>query len=196
MVGALENVNTDNWDIPKWQELTTFLKDILEEEVDEKYYLNQDQIDKLLFRTEVEIKDIDEPKAFDVYNKKIKQDRICPRLTLPHHNNLILIKNATKQWYLEAKAWDWIILDNPNSKTKRWRVKHWISWTLTCAWSDWVITKDLWIRKFTPWECERLQGFDGNWTKWVSDNQRYKQMWNAISVPVAKSIFDNLFKEA
>ena len=49
------------------------------------------------------------------------------------------------------------------------------------------------IRKLTPIECERLQGFPDNHTKGVSDTQRYKQMGNAISVNVMEAILKNLF---
>lgn len=34
------------------------------------------------------------------------------------------------------------------------------------------------IRRLTPVECERLQGFPDNWTAGVSDSQRYKQCGN------------------
>lgn len=54
------------------------------------------------------------------------------------------------------------------------------------------------VRRLTPLECERLQGFPDNHTKYglneqgevveISDTQRYKQMGNAVSVPVAKWI--------
>jgi DNA (cytosine-5)-methyltransferase 1 len=43
------------------------------------------------------------------------------------------------------------------------------------------------IRKLTPKECERLQGFPDNWTI-GSDTQRYKQMGNAVTVPVVEYI--------
>jgi site-specific DNA-cytosine methylase len=48
------------------------------------------------------------------------------------------------------------------------------------------------VRRITPLEAERLQGFDDNWTnvpgpkgKPQSDSQRYKQLGNAVTVPVA-----------
>ena len=48
------------------------------------------------------------------------------------------------------------------------------------------------LRRLTPIECERLQGFPDNHTKGVSDTQRYKQMGNTISVNVMEAIFKNL----
>lgn len=178
--------NTIPWFIfPKWKELTTFLKDILEEEVDQKYYLNQKQVDKILYSNFIQEK------------RRIQYGNCCETLLARDYKDAkcVKIKNATKKWYLEAKPWDWIILDNPNSKTKRWRVKNQISWTLTVAWEDWVLEKDYRIRKLTPLEYERLQWFPDWWSSdIVSNSQAYKQMWNAISVPVVKEIFNNLFR--
>lgn len=41
------------------------------------------------------------------------------------------------------------------------------------------------VRRPTPVECERLQGFPDDWTSGVPDTQRYKQMGNAVTVNVA-----------
>lgn len=48
------------------------------------------------------------------------------------------------------------------------------------------------IRRLTPKECERLQGFPDGWTEGLSDTQRYKVLGNAISVPVVKAIAERL----
>jgi len=42
------------------------------------------------------------------------------------------------------------------------------------------------IRRLTPTECERLQGFDDGWTVGQSDSARYRQLGNAVCVPVAE----------
>jgi DNA (cytosine-5)-methyltransferase 1 len=44
------------------------------------------------------------------------------------------------------------------------------------------------VRRLTPTECERLQGFPDGWTEGQSDAQRYKQLGNAVAVPVAEWI--------
>lgn len=44
------------------------------------------------------------------------------------------------------------------------------------------------VRRLTPTECERLQGFPDGWTDGQSDVQRYKQLGNAVSVNVAEWI--------
>jgi len=51
-----------------------------------------------------------------------------------------------------------------------------------------LITDGIKIRKLTPVECERLQGFPDNWTQGISDTQRYKCCGNAVTVPVVQWI--------
>jgi DNA (cytosine-5)-methyltransferase 1 len=55
-----------------------------------------------------------------------------------------------------------------------------------------AIEKNNKIRKLTPIECERLQGFPDNHTEGVSDTQRYKQCGNSITVNVMEAILKNL----
>lgn len=49
------------------------------------------------------------------------------------------------------------------------------------------------IRRLTPIDCERLQGFPDNWTAGVSDTQRYKQLGNAVTVNVIYEIAKRAF---
>jgi len=44
------------------------------------------------------------------------------------------------------------------------------------------------VRRLTPTECERLQGFPDGWTDEQADSHRYKQLGNAVAVPVAEWI--------
>jgi site-specific DNA-cytosine methylase len=44
------------------------------------------------------------------------------------------------------------------------------------------------VRRLTPIECERLQGFPDDWTAGLADTHRYKQMGNAVTVNVAHYI--------
>jgi len=48
------------------------------------------------------------------------------------------------------------------------------------------------IRRLTPVECERLQGFPDGWTEGVSETQRYKQLGNAVTVNVVETILRRL----
>lgn len=65
-----------------------------------------------------------------------------------------------------------------------------------------LISSNSQIRRLTPIECERLQGFPDNWTKYgkfkddtikeISDTQRYKCLGNAVSVPVVSAVVSRL----
>lgn len=44
------------------------------------------------------------------------------------------------------------------------------------------------VRRLTPTECSRLQGFPDDWNDWLSDATRYRQFGNAVAVPVARWI--------
>ena len=48
------------------------------------------------------------------------------------------------------------------------------------------------VRRLTPVECERLQGFPDDWTAGQSDSARYKQMGNAVAVPVVEWLIQNI----
>jgi len=53
------------------------------------------------------------------------------------------------------------------------------------------------VRKLTPVECERLQGFPDDWTDIgtegkISDTQRYKMLGNAVTVNVVEHILIKL----
>ena len=60
------------------------------------------------------------------------------------------------------------------------------------------------IRRLTPVECNRLQGFPDNWNKKgivdgeiikMSDTQRYRQAGNAVTVPIVKMIAEKIKKK-
>ena len=60
------------------------------------------------------------------------------------------------------------------------------------------------IRRLTPKECERLQGFPDDWTKYgedehgmrvdISDTQRYKMCGNAVTTNVIQAVITNLIE--
>lgn len=50
------------------------------------------------------------------------------------------------------------------------------------------------VRRLTPTECERLQGFPDGWTDGQADSHRYKQMGNAVAVPVVQWIINRMVK--
>jgi site-specific DNA-cytosine methylase len=55
-----------------------------------------------------------------------------------------------------------------------------------------MVAKETTVRRLTPVECERLQGFPDDWTAGQSDSTRYKQMGNAVAVPVVEWLIQNI----
>lgn len=52
------------------------------------------------------------------------------------------------------------------------------------------------IRRLTPTECERLQGFPDGWTEFLSDSARYKCLGNAVTVNVIEAIIRKMVAES
>jgi DNA (cytosine-5)-methyltransferase 3A len=69
-----------------------FIEDILDDEFDEKYWLKERNTELLL--NKVNIDNAPNVACIDVYNKKVKLDRKCPTLTLPHHNSIRLLQGG------------------------------------------------------------------------------------------------------
>ena len=109
---------------------------------------------------------------------------------------VVLVKEATKQGYAVANIGDSINLSHPNSKTRRGRVGKNIANTLLTSDEQGVVLSDYKIRKLTPRECWRLQGFP-DWAfdkaqKVNSNSQLYKQAGNSVTVNVIEEIAKKL----
>jgi len=59
---------------------------------------------------------------------------------------------------------------------------------------DAVLKASSTVRRLTPTECERLQGFPDGWTDGQADSHRYKQMGNAVAVPVVSWLIQRLME--
>ena len=108
----------------------------------------------------------------------------------------IRIKEATSQGYAEAEIGDSVNLSHPNSKTRRGRVGKQIANTLLTGESQGVVEPGFRIRKLTPRECWRLQGFP-DWAfdkaqEVNSNSQLYKQAGNSVTVNVISAIAKEL----
>ena len=55
-------------------------------------------------------------------------------------------------------------------------------------------TDDMRIRRLTPTECCRLQGFPDNWVDGISDAQKYKCLGNAVTTNVIEVIGKRLYE--
>ena len=102
------------------------------------------------------------------------------------------VRNATKQGYAVACPGDGIVLAYPNSDTRRGRVGKGCSQTLDTGCRMGTVTKCGRIRRLTPRECFRLQGFpDELYEKAAavnSETQLYKQAGNAVTATVAYAV--------
>ena len=104
----------------------------------------------------------------------------------------IKIPTNTKLGYdVAEEKQDGIRLQYEDSKTARGRVVKGSSQALQSNSIPGVLD-NMKIRRLTPIECERLQGFPDNWTEGFSDTQRYKMMGNAVTVNVIKAIGERL----
>lgn len=179
-----------SYQFPKGIKLKNRLKDVLEDRVEEKYYLSQKIIETFTRRNEKENgfhmdgKDVKVRGDVDIgnndmINRVYDQEGISPTIATMQGGNIqpkIAIKKATKQGHAEDKPGDSVNLEQPNSKTRRGRVE-----------------KNIRIRKLTPLECWRLMGFtDEDFKKAQqvnSNSQLYKQAGNSIVKQVLMAIF-------
>ena len=190
-------------------QVTTRLIDVLEDEVDEKYYLSEEKTRKLTLDYDLGA-DI-EPTINVLGNTSITGYRahdvhdangISPTIAARDYKGpkQIAIREATKQGYAIAEQGDSVNVTYPDSKTRRGRVGKQVAQTLQAGEvNQGVVMNDIRIRKLSPLECWRLQGFtDEQFYKaqndGVSNSQLYKQAGNAVTVNVVDAITKELFK--
>ena len=123
------------------------------------------------------------------------------------------MKEAVKKGYTEATKGDSINFAFPNSKLRRGRVGKQVAQTLdtSCnqaavveiaegcnAWAVWSEKYNCYlaIRKLTPRECFRLQGWEDEYferaEQFNSNSQLYKQAGNGVTVTVIKHIAERM----
>lgn len=139
-----------------------------------------------------------------------RTDGCSNTITTVQKDNLVLVRQATKEGFIPCEMGGVCDLNYPDSKTRRGRVQGngQICPTLTTEnipsvleeWT-WEIDGELYlirIRKLTPRECWRLMGFtdeDFDKAQEVNSNtQLYKQAGNSIVVPVLEGIFRQLIE--
>jgi site-specific DNA-cytosine methylase len=63
-----------------------------------------------------------------------------------------------------------------------------------------IMTPQMAVRRLTPRECERLQAFPDDWTRWtadgreIADSHRYRMMGNAVTTTVAQAIAERILQ--
>ena len=179
----------NNFSFPAEEHLTKRLKDVLESEVDEKYFLSDEKINQIL-----KWKSFKNPLECNLYTKK---SNLMSCLTARGDGNehsgmkLLKVKSSTSKGYEEATEGDSINFSVPNSETRRGRVGKGVAQTLDTACNQGILN-NYQIRRLTPRECFRLMDFPDTFTWPVSDSQAYKQAGNSIVVNVLYKILKNL----
>ena len=225
---AVDNINYVKL-LPKLKtEVTTRLIDVLEDEVDEKYYLSEEKTKKLTLDNDLggKLNMYD----FNERDKVHSVNKVSPTLNTMQGGDRqpkIAVREATKQGYAIAEQGDSVNVSYPTSKTRRGRVGKQVAQTLQAGevnqgvviddtqGYDGIRTYDgisptlrssrsglktiegLRIRKLSPLECWRLQGFtDEQFYKakdsGVSNSQLYKQAGNSVTVNVVDAIVKEL----
>ena len=190
VVSSLENIH---YEFPKPVELKSKMKDLLEEKVDDKYYLSEKYL-----------------KCFsDMKNRNgfTRGERFNPR-KLENCNTAFAITTragarATDNYIIQLGNLKNTESFGGNPQTGRVYSPDGISPCLNTMQGGGLEPKilqseDYKIRKLTPLECWRLMGFrDIDYyaakSVGISDAQLYKQAGNSIVVTVLEAIFRNLF---
>ena len=131
------------------------LKDILEDNVSERFYLSNDTLQKL-------VKNLD-PKETIGVDKSVNNPRLIDKANcitaredrgISKHKAegtaVVEIREATKKGYAEAYPGDSVNLEHPNSKTRRGRVGKEVAQTLTTSCNQAVVV---------PSEIDELEDF-------------------------------------
>lgn len=137
---SIRNDINHGFDFPKKYELKLRLKDLLETDVDEKYYLRDNVIKKL-----IEHKERNKSNGNGFGARFVNENEIATSLTTsPTHSNsnFLMVKNATKKGYQEAHAGDYVNLQYPESETRRGRVGEGVAQTLLCNDQNGVVVHD------------------------------------------------------
>lgn len=146
-----------------------FLVDILENNVDEKYFIKGGRLAWL--KNFGEVKERDGYIAFNPNKAKCLTVRAEPSWNCTY----IL------QW---PRGYNSGGLKAIDGKTP--------SLTTSCWPSNSLLLSEENVRKLTPIECERLQTIPDNYTNHVGDSQRYKMLGNGWTVEIITHIFRGL----
>ncbi len=125
--------------------------------------------------------------------RRIKdEDEPMFTLTSQDRHGVLMVKEATKSGCKEAHPGDSVDLGFAAQNTRRGRVGRKIAHTLDTGSSQGVVTPSLRIRRLTPRECFRLQGFSETQIDKLlsvdSDTQAYKQAGNAVTINVVHAL--------
>ena len=167
-----------DFEFPNPEELKIFLKDILEEEVDEKYYLKEEYTKKLLIPNTSYCIDANYHKGTNVKGYLEKKRR-----------QIIQIGeiNQTCQAVITPDR------INKRQNGRRFKEDGEPSFTLNTQDRHGVLLNGLIIRNLTPTECFRLMGFlnDEINLEGLSNSQRYKLAGNGWDINIVSKILES-----
>ena len=193
--------NTFRW--PVEEHLTKRLKDVLEDKVDDKYFLSLKQFESLEYTSNKALNGILSGGRWDkiheqarrVYNK----DYEAPTIHTMQGGNLepkIIIKLATYKEYEETTEGVISYTRDSKGKVVSRHINQQANTIHTATGgggnTDQFYTDGYRIRRLTPRECFRLMDFPDTFTWPVSDSQAYKQAGNSIVIRVLEKIIKNL----
>lgn len=196
-------------------------RNIVEEEIEVAHCLNANDSRKFLGKNQRGNAVMKVLGCIDPQGRKTK--KVTPRNEVPtlrsqSHGNepniCVKVAEATKQGYTECRVGvDSVNLTAPGSATRRGRVGHSIANTLDTSCNQGIFVKVsdelivyailyekyqcyIAIRKLTPKECFRLQGWSDDYFEKAqfvnSDSQLYKQAGNGVTVSVIQAIAERM----
>lgn len=193
VVGFLNEEEYHRFNFEQPIKLTKALRDYLDDEVEEKYFLSDKLLKGFMSHRERHEK---KGTGFKYEVRNLDGVASCLRAngSLAPTDNTVKIKSATKSGYEIATKEDSVNFTHPDSKTRRGRVGKGVAQTLDCSCNQGVIESSR-IRKLTPMECYRLMGVRDEDINLVnSDTQSYKIAGNGIEVNTMRSILRSLYK--
>ena len=150
------------------------LKDILEQEVDPKFYLSDKAIELMIKYLKPDYEITGKSNTLTTELAHTIGKNMSPKLVA--ETGVALYNRA--HWRFRGS------LHADKSPTIRCQVNG----NVLC------LTRDF-LRRLTPIECERLQTLPDNYTEWVSNSQRYKMLGNGRTVDVIAHIFREIFHD-
>ena len=179
---------------PKDKEI--FLKDILQDSVDEKYFLSNKFID-FLNKHKDRHTDKGTGFGFSVKNGNDKGNCLRANAALCPTDNIVgLFNNKRLNLTLEKHKNNLkygIMIDSYNQSIHI-NKSITIDTRINASNNTHIVEKEFKIRRLTPIECERLQTIKDGYTNYVSDSQRYKMLGNGWTVDVIAHIFSYMCK--
>lgn len=188
-----------SYTFPKPIPLKLKLKDLLDSEVDEKYYLSDKMLDYCFGVNQKESK-FPRKERFLQSLEQTNYKSIATTITTNAGNrptdNFIKIKNKTKCGYLKATDGDGIDISSRMECHRGTVQKNKIQTLTTSGGNDrGVCLKDLKIRKLTPKECFRLMGVkDEDYYK-IAKNQSNSSLYHLAGDSIVVNVLMAIFKE-